>query len=71
MNSRRDSQRVGDAGALERAQLAAEPVLARQRVPVGGARAADGADRGVVLDRAAGSSASRALCADVDPVERG
>ena len=42
-------------------QLAAEPVLAGQRVGVGGARAADGADRRVVLDRAAGP-ARRGRC---------
>ena len=52
-------QRVLDARALERAQLAAEPVLAREFVGVGGARAADGADRVVVLGRAA----ARARCA--------
>ena len=41
---------IGDAGALERPQLAAEDGLDRERIGVMGARAADVVDGGVVLD---------------------
>ena len=54
MNSRRDSSAYATPGALERPQLAAEARSSHASASaVGGARAADGADRRVVLDRAA------------------
>ena len=68
MNSRRDCERVADARALERPQLAAEPRLAGQHVAVGGARAADGADRRVVLGAQPGERLAR-VGADVDAVQ--
>ena len=67
MNSRRDSSAYLTPGALERAKLAAEPVLAGEPVRVGRARAANRVDRRVVLVAQAGERDARVV-ADVDRV---